>query len=316
MDNSSYRNLYIEKLLSGNAQSEASARTVNNFWIRLRKVEQKHGKNLEQGCTRDDFIRLISDLNTSSIQGFLADKSRIKKYLEFLLENGVVDESVIESLVSIKYDDIDTSQVYEANFFKNFQDLQDAIDTTLDAADKVDDSIFATQIAAIYMAWCGVQLEDALAMMKSDVKEDHIIAGGQVIYPNQTIMNFLTEYRDATEYRSAARGIITLRYVQTNYLFRTVRSAHIDTPKVMRIFIRNFGRSDSDQNANMFHYDKVYWSGQYHRAYLYECTNGTIRQGDMETISKIFNEKYISVSVANKRLQSYRKFVDYFFPVR
>ena len=316
MDNSSYRDLYIEKLLNGNAHSEASARTVQNFWMRLHRFEQKYQKTLEQGYTKDEFIRMISDLKTSNIQGFLADKSRIKKYLEFLLEYGIVNEDNIELLVSIKYDDIDTSQVYEANFFKNFQELQNAIDATLDAADRIDDAIFATQIAAIYMAWCGVQLEDAIAMLKSDVKDDHIVVGNKNIYPNQKIMSFLTEYKDATEYRSSARGIITLKYVESSYLLRTVRSARIEEPKVMRIFIRNFGKSDPDQDANLFHYDKVYLSGIYHRAYLYECANGTIRQGDMETISKVFNEKYINVSVANKRLQSYRKFVDYFFPTR
>lgn len=316
MDNSSYRNLYIEKLLSGNTLSEQSAVTVQNFWTRLHRHEQKNGKTIEDGYTKEEFIRLITDLNAGNTQGFTRYKSLIKKYLEYLVENGALPQDNIDVLVSIKYEDIDASELYDQKYFKNFQDLQDSITQTLRAAQKVDDDIFATQISAIYMAWCGVHLEDALDVMKSDVMDDHFIAGGCTFYPNPTIMEYLKDYRDSVQYESAARSIITLKYVQSSYLFRTVRSAHVDDPKVMRIFIRNFGKSDPDQDMNLYHYDKVYWSGVYHRAYLYESENGTIAQGDIETISKVFNEKYDSISIANKRLQSYRKFADHFYPNR
>ena len=313
MDNSSYRNLYIAELTEKRQLSEASAITTQNFWKRVQRFESDVGKALEDGYTKEEFIRLISSFNVSNVSGFLGDKSRIKKYLEWLIESNGFDPNIISEISSVKYDDIDAGRLFELKFFKDFQDLQDMIEATLVVADKVDERIFATQIAAIYMAWCGLQLEEALQVKKADVKDDCICVGGREIYPNRTIMEFIKDYRDATEYQSAAKAIITLKYAPSEFLFRTARSGCVDSPKTMRIFIRNFGKSGGE-DSNMFNYDKVYWSGVYNRAYLYECANGTIRQGDMETIRKLFNENYTSISAANKRLQAYRKFVQYFFP--
>lgn len=313
MDNSSYRNLYIAELTENRQFSEASAITTQNFWKRVQRFENDVGKTLEEGYTKEEFIRLISSFNVSNVSGFLGDKSRIKKYLEWLVEKNGFDSDIVADISTVKYDDIDAGRLFELKFFKDFQDLQDTIETTLVVADKVDERIFATQIAAIYMAWCGLQMEEALQIKKSDVEDDCIRVGNRKIYPNQTIMEFIKDYRDATEYQSAAKAIITLKYAPSEFLFRTARSGCVDSSKTMRIFIRNFGKSGGE-DSNIFHYDKVYWSGVYNRAYLYECANGMIRQGDIETISKLFNESYTSISVANKRLQAYRKFVQYFFP--
>lgn len=313
MDNSSYRDLYIAELTEKRQLSEASVQTIQNFWKRVQRFEEENGNTLEDGYTKEEFVRLISSFNISNVSGFLGDKSRLRKYLEWLVETKDLDPNIVSALTSVGYDDIDASRLFELKFFKDFQDLQDTIETTLVVADKVDERIFATQIAAIYMAWCGLQMEEALQIRKQDVKDDHICVVDRVIYPNATIMQFIKDYRDATEYQSAARAIITLKYTPSEMLFRTARSGYVDSPKTMRIFIRNFGKSGGE-DSNMFHYDKVYWSGVYNRAYLYECANGLIHQGDIETISKLFNENYTSISVANKRLQAYRKFVQYFFP--
>lgn len=314
MDNSSYRNLYIEQLAEREGFTEKSAQAFQGLWNRIQRFEKSIGKTLEDGFMKEDYIKLFSYLNIMNVPTFLSTKSRIRKYLERLEEDGMVSQDTVAALVPVKYDDIDTSHIFELNYFKDFQSLQDTIVETLVAADKVDDSIYATQIAAIYMAWCGLQLEEALSLMKSDVKDDCIVCNDKKILPNSTIMEYMKDYRDATEYESAARTIIKLKYIPSEYLFRTARSAHVDTPRVMRIFIRNFGKSAGDENGNMFHYDKVYWSGQYHRAYLYESENGLIQHGDIETISRVFNEKYDSVSLANKRLQAYNKYKQYFFP--
>ena len=39
-----------------------------------------------------------------------------------------------------------------------------------------------------------------------------------------------------------------------------------------------------------------------------------IKPGDVETMETIFQQKYPSVAVANKRLRDYQKFKEHFFP--
>lgn len=314
MDNSSYRNLYIAHILEQPNMSPEYVQRITNLWKRVSRFEAEYKKSIDDGYTKDDYVQLLAALNIRNISGFLSTKSLIRKYVEKLIEDGHLPLSSLNDIVHIGYDDLDAAKIFELKFFKDFESLQDAIQTTLVVADKVDERIFSTQIAAIYMAWCGLKLEDALRLKKEDVKENSIQVGDKEIFPNPTIMEFMKDYRDATEYQSAAKGIITLKYVPSDWLFRSTKSDHIDSPKTMRIFIRNFGKSAGGDN--IFNYDKVYLSGLYHRAYLYECVNGTIKKNDTETISKVFEENYARTSLANNRLQSYRKFVQYFFPTR
>lgn len=314
MDNSSYRNLYIAQNLEQPNMSQEYIQRITSFWKRVSRFEAEYKKSIDDGYTKDDYIQLLAALNIRNISGFLSTKSLIRKYVEKLIEDGHLPLSSLNDIVHIGYDDLDAAKIFELKFFKDFESLQDAIEATLVVADKVDERIFSTQIAAIYMAWCGLKLEDALRLKKEDVKENSIQVGDSEIFPNSTIMEFMKDYRDATEYQSAAKGIITLKYVPSEWLFRSTKSDHVDSPKTMRIFIRNFGKSAGGDN--IFNYDKVYLSGLYHRAYLYECVNGTIKKNDTETISKVFEENYARTSLANNRLQSYRKFVQYFFPTR
>lgn len=314
MDNSSYRDLYISQHIESRSLSDQSESNFINFWRRVSLFEASYKKHIEDGYSKDDFLRLLNALNSASITCFRPHKSIIRKYIEFLIGKGVLTEESVDILSSITYDDIDSSRLFELKFFKDFSSLQNTIDTTLTDADKVDDRIFATQITAIYMAWCGLTIKEALALKKADVEDDCIHVGDRIIYPNPTIMKYVKEYRDAMEYHSAAKGIITLKYVPSEWLFRTARSEHIDSPKTMRIFIYNFGKGDSE--VNMFNYDKVYWSGVYHRAYMYELENGLIASSDLPTINKIFGENLQTSSQASIRLRSYRKFVQYFFPSR
>ena len=312
MDISNYRDLYISQLFEQHSMLEISERRITSFWKRVNRFEVDYGKSIDDGYTKEDYIQLLMSLNIRNISGLLPAKSYIRKYVEKLIEDERLVPSSLDEIIQVNYDDLDSSRLFELKFFKDFDSLQEAIETTLIVADKEDDRIFSTQIAAIYMAWCGLKLEDALMLKKEDIKEDSIQVGDQVIHPNSTILKFIQDYRDEVEYRSTAKVVITLKYVPSKWLFRSVRSDHVDSPKTMRIFIRNFGKSGGADN--IFNYDKVYLSGVYHRAYLYECANGCIQKNDVETIGKVFKEDFQTTTQANNTLQGYRKFVQYFFP--
>ena len=162
------------------------------------------------------------------------------------------------------------------------------------------------------MAWCGYTAEEAVSIKKDEVFEDHVDSSGHKCFPNDKIMEYIKDYRDATEYESQGRGVITLKYVYSDLLLRTCRADSVDT-KTLRIMLRGFGKS-SGEEVNLFTYDKIYWSGIFNRAYIYELENGEIKPGDVETMETIFQQKYPSVAVANKRLRDYQKFKEHFFP--
>jgi hypothetical protein len=310
VDNSSYRSQYIQ---SGNENfSEQSVSVYDAFWKRLEKAERSIGKSLEDGYTTEEYAILIGKMNVSNLNAFATYKSRVNRYIKWLNERGLIDQPYLDNLKNVTYDMIPSNHVYDTRYFKDFSSLQQSISDTIWVAERIDDRIFSTQITAIYLAWCGFSAEEAVAMKKAEVLDDCIEFQGRRYFPNKTIMDYIKEYRDSTSYESQGRGVITLKYVYSDFLLRTCRADRVDT-KTLRILIRNFGKSGGEE-INLFAYDKVYWSGIFNRAYTYELENGEIQSGDIETIERVFHQTYPSVSVANKKLRDYHKFREYFFP--
>lgn len=311
MDNSSYRSQYIASDVSNMLEQSTSA--VSSFWERVANAEAKLGKRLEDGYSREEYVALLEALNITRTSAFRSSKSMIGRYLKWLQGKDALDDAAVKAFYSIGYGDICSSQVYESKYFKNFDDLNNAIMTTLDAAEKVDNSVFATQISAIYLAWLGIPIEDVLLLKKEDIKDDTICLPDRTISPNSVIMQYLKDYRDAESYESQAKGIISLKYAKSKLLFRTSRTANISTPKTLRIMIRDFGLSGGAEQ-NDFNYDKIYWSGTFYRAYEYELANGAIPSGNVPLLEKLFNEKYPSARIANQRLYEYNSYKRYFYP--
>ena len=270
MDNSSYRSQYIQ---SGNENfSEQSVSVYDAFWKRLEKAERSIGKSLEDGYTTEEYAILIGKMNISNLNAFATYKSRVNRYIKWLNERGLIDQPYWDNLKNVTYDMIPSNHVYNTRYFKDFSSLQQSITDTLWVAERIDDRIFSTQITAIYLAWCGFSAEEAVAMKKAEVLDDCIEFQGHKYFPNKTIMDYIKEYRDSTSYESQGRGVITLKYVYSDFLLRTCRADRVDT-KTLRILIRNFGKSGGEE-INLFAYDKVYWSGIFNRTYMYELENG------------------------------------------
>lgn len=310
MDNSSYRSLYIEEAIKNVADQSAS--TVSVYWLRIGKIEHSIGKRLESGYTKDEYTSLLNALNVTNLNAFYVNKSRIGAYIKWLIQRDLLPPDSINILTSIKYSEMRPDRIFDTKYFESFDSLQDAIETTLFAAERIDDAVYALQISSLYLAWCGLTIEEALAVKKADVLEDCIIVGDRRIYPEPKIMAYLIEFRDATQYTTQGKGVITRRYPYSEYLFRTAQSYHVTDPKTMRVFIRTFGVSGGEEN--IYNYDKVYWSGIFKRTYDYECKHGKLTTGNMDVLEELFRETYPTHSAAYKRLAEYQQFREYFYP--
>ena len=314
VDNSSYRSQYLEY-----TQAEAerknlhpeSLRYVVRLWKRIKNAESEIGKTLEDGYAREDYIALFEKMRITNVNGFNGLKSRINNYLDWLLQRGIISSDCIAQMKDIYFEDIESVKIFGDLFFPDFDALQNSLNENVRNAYKPDDTVFAMQISLIYMAWCGVDMEVALKVKKEDVNDDFFIAGGEEFRPNYTIMQYLKEYRDAVEYISQGKYQLTLKYVPSDYLFRSVRSETIDMKHAI-IALNRFGKSGSN-GGNPYKYDKIYWSGTFHRAYLYELANGEIQNDDIETMNRLFHGESQDGWYIRRRLREYKKFKEYFF---
>lgn len=310
MDNSSFRSQFIKEAVRDIA--DQSADTISTYWLRIAKIEKHLGKGLDKGYTRDEYVSLLNALNATNLNAFYGNKSRIGAYIKWLIQRDMLPPDSIHSLTSIKFGEMRPDRIFDMKYFASFDSLRNAIETTLFAADRIDNAVYALQISALYLAWCGLTIEEALALRKADVLDDCVVVCGRRICPEPEIMAYLIAYRDATQYMTQGKGIITRRYPDSEYLFRTAQSHHVTDPKTMRVFLRTFGVSGGEEN--IYNYDKVYWSGIFKRTYDYECEHGKLTTGNLDILEKLFCEAYPTSSAAYKRLAAYRQFQTYFYP--
>lgn len=314
MDNRSYRHEYIEQYVRDERFTEKTIVTKINFWKRIEKAEKEIGKSLEEGYTKKDYINLFSKLKLATPHSLNPRKTTIRHYVEWLQTQGVLGDDPLSALDSVSYRDLDIGEYYDEGYFKDFGSLHDQIESALIATEVVDDRRYGTEITAIYLAWCGVTAEEAIDIKKEDVHEDYISVSGRIVRPIPAIMSYINEYKEETEYNvMLPQGIGTYKYVWSEYLLRSTRRDHIQVAKHLRALLLMFSNK-AGASKTLFPYNKIYWSGIYHRAYLYECANGPLKPGDMKALGDIFGEKYTYVQDANKRLYAYQQYRDYFFP--
>lgn len=314
MDNSSYRSQYM-KLLSSGEITDQSKDVLLAFWKRVQKTEQEIGKELEAGYSEEEYRTLLEKMNVTNVSVMRIYKSRIKGYIDYLCEQGVLTEQNVLDLIAINYGSINSARVLDLRYYPTLSALQEDIDDCIDHAQRIDENVFAMQISALYLAWYGVRLEELLQIRKSDVHEDSITVGNREIYPTTAVMAYIKDYRDAEGYHSQARQIIYLKYKPSELLFRTPRASEITSIVMLLTSIHVFTKSGGKEKRSLT-YDKVYWSGIFHRAYQYELENGAIPMNNLEVRERIFQEHYDSMSEANRRLTEYRQYKEHFFPTQ
>lgn len=312
MDSNDFRDQYLTFLASGD-MTERSMDAVRSFWKRVEKAEQQVGMTLEDGYSEADYKLLLEKLVVTNVNAMRTTKSRIVNYLKYLCERGVLDRQYVQNIKPISYKQLDGAPVFEQRYYPTLSALQQTIEDCIDKSDRLDPNVFAMQISALYLAWYGVEMTSLFKIKKEDVHEDSIMVDGREIFPAPFVMDYIKEYRDADGYSSQANQIIYLRYKPSDLLFRTVRSPSVTDPLMLRNAIIAFAKSDAKEAKSLTYY-KVYWSGLFNRAYLYEMENGDILQADLATKEKIFAEHYDTSSEANRRVMEYRQFREHFFP--
>ena len=325
MDSNSYR----EDFIQNNFKSDDYA-LINNFFKRVAVCEKQHGKTLEEGYTQEDYTRLMSSLGVTTPSAFRSIKTKLKKYLEQLKTDGIIPAENYSGFENISYDMIEISSVLKNRFFKDFIDLQSELDMVIRAADKIDNAVFYPAFSAVYLAWCGLTWEETLNVKREDVGENYVNIGSRTIIPNSTIMEYLNKYKNASVYFVQMRSQSALWYKDSPWLMRTNRSEHISRSSLMPLInrlsmydevkMREWNKETKEYEDKTIKrnrgitYEKVYWSGVFYRAYIYEGQNGKISTSDKEIIAGLFSSSKGRKAADSFKL--YQEYKNYFYPNR
>ena len=298
---------------------------TDDIIISMVRLFNQFGKYEEQVSDRG---KDLFDMNTSDFIKFfeyfhwngnsvLQKKSFIKSYLTWGYNNSLIGIQSIRELEEVKNDNVSKNSVF-GNYFKTFTDLQKTLELILlrkNASYNAENEIkLMTVKLAVYLAWFGIKLRDICEIKKDQVNEKHsqIYIESENIYINipADVMQEIIKYRDINDYKVEEETGQALK--ESDMLMISIRNTKLTSTYISTLISKMLNNEENDYKQ--FSYQKIYWSGIYSRAHIYEQEHGRFKAGDTVVLRKVFGESYNNVSRASMRLSDYRDYCKYFYP--
>lgn len=258
--------------------------------------------------SRQDLIEMLSALNSTSINTFNSEKSKVNDFMKWMMEEGYGTDQPLKNLWSISFFDLDRSHLYDRYYFRDFTELYD----TMNDAFSDRGSEFDTFRSAAILVWFGIELKYLSDMLKENVHEDdgyvvHPVTKEKIILPPIAI-KFLAEYRDSDTYDSNKFGGSVMVYANSRFLFRSYKNAQFTTPTLTNI--SSSANRVADEIGKTFQWNKIYLNGIYNRIYQYEQEHGDLLRNDFDKLKVLFGKPELK-DTAQHKLDIARKFEEY-----
>lgn len=288
---------FYRDYLADNDIAESTKTQFDMWWKRILKAESAMNKPIEQGYDENEWREFLMKCSIRSVSTLNVLKTHAYKYLRYLVKKGIVSEDCITALTSVRFESLsfiadDDSILY----FKNVNDVTSAIEATMEEAQykfpERDPDSYLPHIAAVYLYWYGLADNEIVALEKRNVSRTSLSVGDKVIAISEKAGEYLVKYRDSDGYTQKAKGIITLHYLDSDYLFRTYRKTHL-SPDNLRWLVADFNRVMDGKCS--FLPDVIGKSGRMHRYFMAECESQvTSALSNREEAESFFGEKFSS----------------------
>lgn len=272
--------------------------------------------SVDTPCTemkRQDFIDIFAKQDMTSNNTFYPYKSKMIDLLLWMKENDFDTETALRELQSVRYEDTSRSGIYDTYYFASYEDLFQAMQVVF-----LNREEFETFKVTATMVWCGITLDSAINILKSDFDEN---AGtitdsstGKVVVIPAIALDMFKDYKYATTFRSERFGNALLSYRDSKYLLRSYKSEHLNKASISRSAITvNELSSIVDKK---FRWGSIYQSGVYYRLHQYEQEHGEIGRTNAEVLSQFFDtdtEASRAKYALSNKYDQYCEFRDYIY---
>lgn len=278
-------------------------------WNKVLAFEKSTGKTLDEGYTKDEYVELFNSMLVKKSSTFFNDKKAVLYYVRYMIAHGELQKEQEEILSSVMAEDLSiSSKSARITYFKDLDHLRAAIEDTVFAANRIDDSVFDVPSAVLYLAWFGLTEEQILTLPKTAVYDDGIVLDGVKIEMPYFVTELLIHLRDAEGFESQGRGRIFRKYVYSENLIRTE-----DSPKVTVFQMRaSLSRMDKYSNHEYsLKFDTARQSGIFYRAYMLEQESSNFDLENVEFASEVFCENLIGKNEKDIRKPHRERLRDY-----
>lgn len=258
--------------------------------------------------TRQDMLDIYSQLAIMKMNVFQSHKSKISDFMKWMYETGNGSIKPLEEIREIFFENVDRTAFYDTYYFENLADLNGLMEDVF-GKDVCD---FSTFRCAALLVWHGIPVKHLPDILKSDFKDDGTITDpftGEVFHISPMVIPYLRNYRDADTFDSGKFGGMTVPYKQTQYLFRTYKSAHMTDKQLINTSSNAI--KAAVETGRIFQWERIYDSGLYYRVHEYEKLHGNVSRNDYELLRELFKMDHIDLTKQRQRYYLSQKFDEY-----
>lgn len=258
--------------------------------------------------TRQNMLDIYSQLAIMKMNVFQSHKSKISDFMKWMYETGNGSIKPLEEIREIFFENVDRTAFYDTYYFENLADLNGLMEDVF-GKDVCD---FSTFRCAALLVWHGIPVKHLPDILKSDFKDDGTIADpftGEVFHISPMVIPYLRNYRDADSFDSGKFGGMIIPYTQTQYLFRTYKTAHMTDKQLINTSSNAI--KAAAETGRIFQWERIYDSGLYYRVYEYEKLHGNVSRNDYELLRELFKMDHIDLTKQRQRYYLSQKFDEY-----
>lgn len=258
--------------------------------------------------TRQNMLDIYSQLAIMKMNVFQSHKSKISDFMKWMYETGNGSIKPLEEIREIFFENVDRTAFYDTYYFENLADLNGLMEDVF-GKDVCD---FSTFRCAALLVWHGIPVKHLPDILKSDFKDDGTIADpftGEVFHISPMVIPYLRSYRDADSFDSGKFGGMIIPYAQTQYLFRTYKTAHMTDKQLINTSSNAI--KAAAETGRIFQWERIYDSGLYYRVHEYEKLYGNVSRNDYELLRELFKMDHIDLTKQRQRYYLSQKFDEY-----
>lgn len=258
--------------------------------------------------TRQNMLDIYSQLAIMKMNVFQSHKSKISDFMKWMYETGNGSIKPLEEIREIFFENVDRTAFYDTYYFENLADLNGLMEDVF-GKDVCD---FSTFRCAALLVWHGIPVKHLPDILKSDFKDDGTIADpftGEVFHISPMVISYLRNYRDADSFDSGKFGGMIIPYAQTQYLFRTYKTAHMTDKQLINTSSNAI--KAAAETGRIFQWERIYDSGLYYRVHEYEKLHGNVSRNDYELLRELFKMDHIDLTKQRQRYYLSQKFDEY-----
>lgn len=258
--------------------------------------------------TRQNILDIYSQLAIMKMNVFQSHKSKISDFMKWMYETGNGSIKPLEEIREIFFENVDRTAFYDTYYFENLADLNGLMEDVF-GKDVCD---FSTFRCAALLVWHGIPVKHLPDILKSDFKDDGTIANpftGEVFHISPMVIPYLRNYRDADSFDSGKFGGMIIPYAQTQYLFRTYKTAHMTDKQLINTSSNAI--KAAAETGRIFQWERIYDSGLYYRVHEYEKLHGNVSRNDYELLRELFKMDHIDLTKQRQRYYLSQKFDEY-----